>query len=161
MPEPSIAVRLARLADHPQFQDELRRWFETEWAHYYGAQGPGDAAADIAAFSRREGLPLGVIALHGDELCGIAALKADPFPTHPQLMPWASAGLVKPALRRQGIGALLIRQLVAEAARQGHARIYCATATAHGLLQRGGWQRLDSVSRDGAVLGIYMRSTAA
>ena len=58
-------LRLAHLADHPQHQPELRRWFETEWADYYGPQGPGDAAADLAAFAQRERLPLALIALRG------------------------------------------------------------------------------------------------
>lgn len=161
MPNPPRELRLAHLADHPQHQPELRRWFETEWADYYGAQGPGDAAADLAAFAQRGRLPLALIALRGDELCGIAALKAESISSRNQLTPWAAAGLVRDDLRGQGIGAQLIAGLVAEARRLGHARLYCATATAHTLLRRGGWQWRETLVHDGHALGLYEIATAA
>lgn len=159
MSRPWTELRLAYLADHSQHQAELRRWFETEWADYYGPQGPGDAAADLAAFAQRERLPLGLIALHGNELCGIAALKGESIASRRQFTPWAAAGLVRADLRGQGIGAQLIAGLVLEARRLGYARLYCATATAHTLLRRGGWQWRETLDHDGHVLGLYEIAT--
>lgn len=158
---PAPHVRVLRLAECPEQMAELRAWFESEWADYYGPDGPGDAARDLAEFAREEGVPLGLVAVRGDELCGIAVLKPDSIPSLAHLRPWAGAGLVKPDLRRQGIGALLLRGLRKEARRQGYTRIYSATATAETLLQRLGWRKIDSVPHDGTVLAIYEVDTGA
>lgn len=158
---PAPHVRVVRLADCPSHMAELRAWFESEWADYYGPGGPGDAAHDLDAFAREEGIPSGLVAVRGDELCGIAVLKPDSIPSLAHLRPWAGAGLVKPDLRRQGIGALLLRGLRKEARRQGYTKIYSATATAETLLQRLGWRKIDSVQHDGVALAIYEVDTGA
>ena len=54
----SLPCRVVRLADHADHLPELQRWFAQEWADYYGPDGPGDAAADLQAYCRRDGLPL-------------------------------------------------------------------------------------------------------
>ena len=87
----------------------------------------------------------GLVAFLGGQACGFAALKSEPFPSHPHLMPWAGAAFVRPSLRRRGIGQALLLALEAEARSLGYSRLYCATATAVPLLQRCGWQVLDRV----------------
>lgn len=149
-------VRIEALARNTRYLSELQRWFENEWPDYYAGGGPGDAAADLARFARdANALPLGLIALRGDVLCGIAALKRDAFGGLDALCPWASAGLVRPELRGRGIGAQLIAALEGEARRLGHAQIYSATSTAATLLQRCGWHWRQTVVQNGAEVGIY------
>lgn len=149
-------IRVALLASHTRYLHELQRWFEDEWPDYYGAGGPGDAAADLAAFARDANvLPLAAIALRGDAICGIAALKREAFGGLDALLPWASAGLVKPELRGRGIGAQLIAALEYHAHRLGHAQIYSATSTAATLLLRCGWHRRQTIVQDGSEFGVY------
>lgn len=88
---------------------------------------------------------------------GTAALKAAFTPEFARLTPWASAGWVTPSLRRQGLGALLVRALEAEARRLGFAQIYCATAAAVTLLQREGWTQKAQTVHDGAAIRIFQR----
>lgn len=148
--------RIAPLADHPERLPELQRWFEQEWADYYGHCGPGDAAADLQAYCRHDGLPLALIALRGERLCGIAALKHDRIAGYEHCQPWAGAALVAAELRRQGIGAQLLRQLAARAHLQGFPKLYCATATAQSLLQRLGWTRLRDTVHHGVELAVFV-----
>ncbi|HSX59516.1 MAG TPA: GNAT family N-acetyltransferase [Tahibacter sp.] len=148
-------LAIVPLAARPQYLPELKHWFETEWADYYGAGGRGDAAADLAAFAGGDGLPFALIAVRGDELCGIAALKRDAFAGLDALFPWASAGLVKPALRGRGIGAALIAGLEDEARRRGYSKIYSATSTAETLLRRRAWRFRESVVHGGAAVAVY------
>lgn len=149
-------TRIVPLAAHTRYLPELQRWFEDEWPDYYGAGGPGNAATDLAAFARdADALPLAVIALQGDALCGIAALKREAFGGLDALHPWASAGLVKRDLRGRGIGAQLIAALEYQARRLGHAQIWSATSTAATLLLRCGWHWRQTIVQDGSEFGVY------
>ena len=104
-------LRIGYLADHPEALPTLERLFESEWAAYYGADGPGNAQQDLAAYSNRGELPLGLVAFMGSEPCGVAALKADSISSHKHLTPWVGGGMVAPQFRRQGIGARLVSAL--------------------------------------------------
>jgi GNAT superfamily N-acetyltransferase len=153
-PEP---VRIEPLAEHPEALPSLRAWFEAEWPSWYGPEGSGSAEADLRAFAQPDALPVGLVALRGSELLGVGALKASSIPSHAHLRPWAAAGLVRPDLRGQGIGALLLEALAERAREMGYERIYCGTSTSAGLLQRGGWVLEETVEHDGVPLGIYAR----
>jgi GNAT superfamily N-acetyltransferase len=150
-------LRIEHLADYPEAIPILKEWFESEWGSYYGPTGPGDAQRDLLADAHRGALPLGIVALDEHELCGVAALRAESIVTHAHLRPWAAAGLVKPCLRRRGIGTALIRALEETARSLGYSHIYCATSTAHHLLQRRGWQCREQVTYHGEEVCIYQK----
>lgn len=150
-------LRIERLVDHPEVLPILKEWFETEWESYYGPGGPGDAESDLAAYANWDGLPIAVVAFLENELCGVAALKAESITTHSHLGPWAAAGLVRPLYRGRGIGTELIRALEGIARNLGYARIYCGTNTAKGLLERQGWQLMDQVKYNGEDVSIYQK----
>lgn len=135
----------------------VQLWFESEWPDWYGAGGPGDAQRDLRAYAQADALPFGLLALRDDDPVGFAALKREPFPTHPHLSPWAGAALVVPALRRQGIGRALLDGLAVQARALGFRDVYCATATAESLLLRAGWRYLETVDHDGRATGIYTK----
>jgi GNAT superfamily N-acetyltransferase len=135
----------------------LASWFEREWAAYY-RPGGANAEADLLAYCNVRNLPIGIVALHEQELCGAAALKAEPLPELPHLTPWAGAGLVPPSLRRQGIGAKLVGGLEALASELGFKRIYCATGTSANLLERRAWSFLERVNHGGELLSVYEKA---
>jgi GNAT superfamily N-acetyltransferase len=151
-------LRISHLADHPEAIPVIRRWFEEEWAAYYGPGGPGDAARDLRAYSGRGELPVGLIAFYDEQLCGIAALTAQSIRTHTHLGPWAAAGLVRPPFRGRGVGSCLLRALEEVARGLGYATMYCGTATAIGLLKRHGWQCLERVIYEGEQVSIYHKA---
>lgn len=151
-------LKIEHLAAHPEVLPELRQWFETEWASYYGATGPGDADHDLRSFANRGSLPVGIVAFQNGFLCGVAALKVDSIASHSHLSPWAAAGLVKPSMRGKGIGTRLLAALEEEARKLGFAHIYCGTSTANSLLERFGWDLLERIVHEGDKLGIYHKS---
>lgn len=154
MREPPL-LHFAHLADHPELIPLLQQWFEAEWSAHYGPQGPGDAAAELASFAQRDTLPLAILAFRGEALCGMAALKAEPLPSHPHLTPWAAAGMVAPAHRGQGIGAQLLSGLEDVARGLGFPRIYCCAGTSDSLLLRGGWRLVEQIDADGEQLTVF------
>lgn len=151
-------IDIERLSDHPEHLPTLRAWFEQEWPDYYGADGRGDAAVDLDAYARARGLPVGLVALSGDTLCGFAALRADSIPSRSHLRPWATAGLVPPGLRRRGIGAKLLAGVERLALGMRFERIYCATSTSAGLLERNGWRLMEYIDHDRARVAIFERT---
>ena len=42
-------MRIEPLRNHAEVLSTLVRWFETEWAPYYGPAGPGSARDDLSA----------------------------------------------------------------------------------------------------------------
>lgn len=149
------------LLHHPAAIAQLALGFEAQWPQWYGPGGPGDATADLHAFARQDGLPLGVVVLSAGQVCGVAALKAQSIDAFAHWGPWAAAGYVLPALRGQGLGAALLRGLVQEAARQGHDTVYCGTASAQRLLEREGWAWCAEADQNGQRVQVYKVSTFA
>jgi GNAT superfamily N-acetyltransferase len=151
-------IAVEPLALHPQALPVLRAWFEAEWPAYYGPGGPGSAQRDLESYANLGSLPLGVVALIQGEVCGVAALKADSIASHAHLSPWAAAGLVRPSLRGRGIGRLLLAALEEQARGLGFLHVYCGTATSHALLQRCGWELIETVMHEGERLGIHRKA---
>jgi GNAT superfamily N-acetyltransferase len=154
----SPSLRISHLADYPEAIPVIRRWFEREWAAFYGPGGPGDAERDLLAYSSRGKLPVGLIAFYGEQLCGIAVLKAHSLSTHTHVGPWAAAGLVLPPFRGRGIGSRLLQALEEVARSFGYSTLYCGTATAIGLLERNGWQFMERVRYPGEEVSIYHKA---
>jgi GNAT superfamily N-acetyltransferase len=153
-----ITVAIEPLSAHIDLLPVVTEWFEQEWPSHYREVSGASAAADAVSYSRQAGLPRGFVAFISGQPCGFAALKSEPFPSHPHLTPWAGAAFVSPALRRRGIGGALLSVVEAEAAAQGHSRVYCATGTSASLLQRAGWQLLEQVEHQGQNVGVYEKA---
>lgn len=150
-------LRIELLADHQEILPLLTKWFEREWWAHYGPTGPGDAQSDLLSYANRHGLPVGVVALHGNELRGITVLKAASIVTHSHLSPWVAAGLVKLSCRRQGIGTKMLRAIEEVARHLGFARIYCGTSKTTHLLNNCGWQFIEQTTHNGKSLSILQK----
>lgn len=134
--------------------------FVAEWPDWYGPGGQGNAESDLRELANPAGaLPVGVVALDDDASpLGIAGLKATSIDSYAHVGPWAAAGYVIPSRRREGLGALLLAGLLAEAHRLGFGQIYCATANAASLLERQGWTRIDAIEHEGRTQFIFRKS---
>ena len=149
-------MRILPLADLPDAAAVLETWFLAEWEPYYGAHGPGDAAADIAECARHEGLPLALVAVGDDgRPIGTAALKADSAGSESGHGPWLAAMVVAPEHRGRGVGTALVAAIEDEARRQGHAALYTSTDTLVGLLQRRGWRAIGSTETLRGRVAVY------
>jgi len=151
-------LRIEPLASHPEVVPALQAWFEAEWPAYYGPDGRGDAWQDLQRYSNAVGLPFGVVAFYDATVCATAALKADSLATHAHLSPWVGAAFVRQDMRRRGIGSQLVHALELQAKTMGFDRLYCATSTAEGLLQRLGWLLSERIIHEDQALGIYAKA---
>ena len=154
-PEPSVAL----LADHAGLVDRLARWYEREWAPYYGPQGSGDARADLLSRCNRERLPIGFVALRGDRLLGAAALDRDAATGR---TPSIVGLLVAPECRRRGVASVLVDFAEGLARELGHDELFISTAVLGQHLLRNGWQQLGDVEFLNDERGkSYLRHLAA
>lgn len=123
----------------------VARWFEEEWAPYYGPGGPGDARADLTRWCAQETLPTAILALNeAGEPLGIVAIKAEGLGSHLGLGPWLSALYVAKPQRRLGIASILIKSAARHAKSAGIRELYAASDAAAPLFTRAGWVPLDT-----------------
>jgi GNAT superfamily N-acetyltransferase len=149
-------MRVALLADHTGAIDTLAAWYEHEWGPYYGAQGPGDAAADLASRCNRDRLPVGLVAMDDDRLVGTAALGRD---AASGLMPAVVGLLVLPEFRRQGVAGALLDAAGQLANELGCDELFISTSILGEFLQREGWREKDDVDFMNGERGkVYVRS---
>ena len=131
-------IRIARLCDHPEHLGAIVALYTALWPAWYGPEGPGDAMTDLTERSQRTGLPIGLVALHGSQPVGAAALAAHSFGAMAGEGPWLIGLAVDPAFRHQGIATQLVARAEAEA-RASATWLYCTTDAAATLLLRRGW----------------------
>ena len=151
-------IRIVHLMDAPEVATKLERWFIDEWSPWYGPDGPGDAAMDLAACRSRDALPICLVVLNNDDdVLGTAALKSDSVGSEIGVGPWLAAVLVASDHRGKGVATALVKAIEGEAARLGFEAIYTSTSPADGKLERKGWQAFGASESLRAPVAIYRR----
>lgn len=149
-------LKIVHLLDVPGAAALLARWFVAEWGTWYGPDGPGDADSDLAACSRRDALPLCLVALNGDDgVLGTAALKTESVGRELGPGPWLAALLVGNDYRGRGVGTALVEAIENEAARLDFTSVYTSTDTATGLLERRGWREFGASESIRGPVKVY------
>lgn len=146
------------LVDRPEAIDALSGAYEREWPAWYGRAG-NSAIADLMARCRRNGLPLGLVAIEGGIAVGACALVTTAGPIETDELPWLGALWVDPAQRRRGIATRLIERAVVEAARQGYAKLQATTHEAAPLFHALGWRLRETRRLKDGPLAIFDRPT--
>ena len=157
----SESLVVSPLAQHREYLPLLASWFLQEWPAWYGQADRGNATNDLRTFAASEtALPTGLIVFREGQPIGVGALKAESFPTHKHLCPWAAAGFVLPAHRGHGVGAALLQGLAQKAWALGYSHIYCGTTTSASLPRRCGWAELERIEHEGKSLAIFEKAAA-
>jgi len=150
-------MEVVLLADRPDLMAPLAAAYQAQWPDWYGPGGPGDAQADLHLRARRESLPLGLVLVDGETVLGALAITETGVEGYEHLGPWVGGGWVQPSMRRQGLGARLLRAAVEQAGRMGIARLYVATATAGSLMARvAGWRLVETIAHPGGDLSLFV-----
>ncbi len=142
MPGTDPRLSVALLADHAGFVDRLARWYEREWAPYYGQHGPGDARADLVSRCNRKQLPIGFVALGDDRLLGTAALDRDATTGK---TPSVVGLLVTPDYRQRGVARALLGFAEGLARELGYEELFMSTSVLGEHVRRRGWQQRGDV----------------
>ena len=104
---------------------------------------PGDSVearmARLRNFSERDRIPLTVVAHDGRQLLGSASLIPHDMDTRMELTPWLAGVFVAPEHRGRGIGAALVRDIMAEAGQLSVPVLYLYTVHREKFYANLGW----------------------
>jgi N-acetylglutamate synthase-like GNAT family acetyltransferase len=138
-----MGVTIEYLADHPEALPLLARWQHAEW----GNLRPGDSLearrTRLQSYSNRDRIPLTVVALEDGHVLGSASLVSHDMETRMELTPWLAGVFVGESYRRKGIGAGLVRRIMAEAGKLEVPLLYLYTVHSEKFYAALGWTLLE------------------
>lgn len=157
-------VEFAWLADRPQFVPRLAALHHAEWSWIDPQWTLAEAQASLALHTAGSAVPTTLVAFVDGALAGSVSLLANDHSRIRKWSPWLASLLVLPGFRCRGIGAALVREAVAIAARFGIGRLYLYTDDAAAFYARLGWSMVERLDLDGIdvdVMGIDTRGAMA
>jgi GNAT superfamily N-acetyltransferase len=159
-------VEYAWLADRPQLVPRLAALHHAEWAWIDPEWTLEEAQSNLEVHTAGTAVPTTLVALVDGALAGSVSLLANDHSRIRKWSPWLASLLVLPEFRGRGIGAALVRQAVAIAARFGIERLYLYTDDAAPFYARLGWTLVERLDIDGNgievdVMGIDTRNAMA
>ena len=148
-------IGIALLVDCPEVISTLARWFRAQWPEYYAGRTLTDIAQDFFSEANRDSLPVRLLAFADGDLAGTITLREQALQALPEYHPGLGGLLVLEQCRGQGIGTELVRAGMNLAQEQGYERVYAATVTANGILERLEWKLVQAVSPHDEQLLLY------
>ncbi|MEN3370589.1 MAG: hypothetical protein V7609_2732 [Verrucomicrobiota bacterium] len=127
------------LADRPDALPTLAQWQHNEWGHYRAGDTVEKRSARLREGCNRDQIPLTVVALDNGEVIGSASLVAHDMETRMELTPWLAGVFVGPEHRRCGIGAQLVRRIMADATALKVPLLYLYTVHSEKFYANLGW----------------------
>jgi GNAT superfamily N-acetyltransferase len=131
-------MKLEYLADHLGNLREVASLHFEEWPELGDSIDARQKA--LSTCCRRGEIPLGIVALDRDCLCGFALLVMEDFELRPNLSPWLAGVFVRPQHRKKGVGTALVSRIECEAKALGFETLYLYTAHSESLYERLGWK---------------------
>jgi GNAT superfamily N-acetyltransferase len=139
----TMTVTTQLLIERGDALEMLARLLEAEWPGWYNPRG-ASARTDLSERMRRDGLPLGIVALDDAIAIGTCALTATSGGLVTERSPWLGGLVVARDWRRRGVGQFLLQRGRAEARRLGYTHLHALTASADALFVSGGWRLLET-----------------
>jgi predicted N-acetyltransferase YhbS len=142
-------MQIAYLKDHPDAIPTVAQWLFHQWGHLTPGSSVESAIGRLQRNLHDDRIPLTIIALSGDNVVGTASLIEHDLQTRPDLTPWLASVFVVPEQRGQGIGAALVRAIVAKARTLGVSPLYLFTPDKEALYRHLGWQTVETTNYRG------------
>ncbi len=150
-------MRVIPLLERPELIPSVARWIYGEWSYEFTGVTSDAWMIGFAAALQPHGVPTTLIALNGADLVGTASLDPSDLPSRPALGPWLSSLYVSPPWRGCGVASLLVREVEAEARRQGWAVLHLQTTNQADFFLRRGWGRIEELTEWGRQLTVLAK----
>jgi GNAT superfamily N-acetyltransferase len=143
------------LADFLETIPRLVTWFRNQWPDYYANMSPAEMAQDFLSEASRDFLPIRLVAFHANRLAGTIVLRERGSVSLAEFQPELGGLYVAESLRGLGIATELIRAGMNMAREQNYEAVYATTVSAAGILERLGWEFLQTVNFHDEELALY------
>ncbi len=151
-------MNIEYLADYPNVLPILAEWQHREWGHLRAGDTVEKRRVGLKGYSNRDRIPLTVVALDNGVVLGSASLVFHDMETRMELTPWLASVFVGEEYRRRGIGAELVRRIMAEAGKLDVPLLYLYTVHSEKFYAGLGWalQERTSYREQEVVIMTYV-----
>ncbi len=148
-------IRISFLADYPDTIPTLVKWFRAQWPDYHAAISDEEMKQDFLEDAARDRLPIRLIAFESNELAGTIILRENGSEMLPNFQPELGGLYVVDSHRGHGIATKLVQAGMKVAREQGYETVYATTVAAAGILERLGWEFLQTVVYQEGPTALY------
>ena len=148
-------IRISFLADYPDTIPTLVKWFRAQWPDYHAAISDEEMKQDFLEDAARDRLPIRLIAFESNELAGTIILRENGSEMLPDFQPELGGLYVVESHRGHGIATKLVQAGMKVAREQGYETVYATTVAAAGILERLGWEFLQTVVHQEGPTALY------
>jgi RimJ/RimL family protein N-acetyltransferase len=148
-------ITIAFLIDYPDTVPTMAKWFRDQWPDYYADMSQEELEQDFLEDASRDHLPCRLIAFEFGELAGTIVLREHGSETLPEFQPELGGLYVVESHRGHGIGTELVRAGMKVALDQGYETVFATTVVAAGILERLGWEFIETVVHQDGELALY------
>jgi len=143
------------LADYPDTVPTLAKWFRDQWPDYYADMSQEQLEQDFLEDASRNHLPSRLVAFESGELAGTIVLRENGTEALPEFQPELGGLYVIESHRGHGIATELVRAGMKLALDQGYETVFATTVAAAGILERLGWEFIQTVIHQDGQLALY------
>ncbi len=154
-------MQIVALATARDRLDRLSAWHGAAWAHLYAGWNAVEARADFARERGDGAPPFTLLALENNELLGSVSLVEDDLPGWKSTDPWLGSFLVAPHQRSRGVGAALMRAMLAHADGRGWPQLLLFTEARQAYFARFGFNAIGTHVAGGYPVTVMARSKFA
>ena len=147
-------IEIVALADRPEFISLVAQWNWAEWRDLLPCTSCEAFADDLRAKTRRDGIPITLLAFDDGVPVGTVSLLADDLESRSELTPWLASLYVAPEKRGRGLGEVMVKHAVGAARGFGIEMLYLYTPGQEAFYHRLGWEHLETTEFRGRAVTI-------
>ncbi len=148
-------ITIGFLADYLDTIPTLAKWFCDQWPDYYANWSQERIRQDFLSDASHDHLPIRLVAFESGELAGTIVLREDETQLFYEFQPELGGLYVVESHRGHGIATELVLAGMKLAHEQGHDTVFATTVTAAGILERLGWEFIETVVHHDGQLALY------
>lgn len=149
-----LTMTILPLAARPHAGPQMAARFKAEWPDFFAETSVEELEREYFPSDLEDtGIPVVLVAEVDGQVCGTVAIRDKGPDSHPG--PWLSSLWVDEPFRNRGVGAELTREITAEAWKRGLPELFAATASAHRLFRRLGWDELGDFPYHGVTVAVF------
>ena len=148
-------ITIGFLADYLDTVPTLAKWFRDQWPDYHADMSQEEMEQDFLEDASRDRLPIRLVAFESNELAGTIILRENGTEALPEFQPELGGLYVVESHRGHGIATELVRAGMKVALDQGYETVYATTGVAAAILERLGWEFLQTVVHQDGQPALY------